>query len=160
MNHRTVSLRKIAFATVAALSLGACQHYGPKQTGGALLGAGLGGLLGSQFGQGTGKAALTALGAFGGAVLGNQIGQSLDRADRAYLSDASYKASSARIGETITWSNPRSGNYGSVTPTREGVHAGTGAYCREFQQEIIVGGRKREGYGQACRMPDGSWKLI
>lgn len=155
-----MNIKKLALVAIVAVSLGACQTYGQKQAGGTLLGAGLGGLLGSQFGSGSGKLAATALGVFAGGLIGNEIGSSLDRADQAYLHRATYKASAAPIGETITWRNPESGNYGAVTPTREGWHSETGAYCREYQQEIIVGGRRQEGYGQACRQPDGSWKII
>jgi surface antigen len=158
-----MNIRKIAIAGVIALttlSLGACQTTGQKATVGTLGGAALGGLLGSQFGGGTGKLVATGLGVAVGGLLGNQIGQSLDRADQAYVYQASERAQAAPIGETITWNNPQSGNYGSVTPTREGYRRDTGAYCREYQQEIVVGGRRQQGYGQACRMPDGSWKVI
>lgn len=151
---------KIAIVAILALSLGACEHYGQKETGGTLIGAGLGGLLGSQFGHGTGKVALTALGVVGGGLLGNSIGRSLDRADQSYYQRASQRAVAAPIGETITWNNPQSGHYGSITPTREGYQASTGAYCREYQQEIVVGGQRQQGYGQACRQPDGSWKVV
>ncbi|MPY76026.1 MAG: glycine zipper 2TM domain-containing protein [Alphaproteobacteria bacterium] len=151
---------KIVLVGLLALSLGACESYGQKETGGTLIGAGLGGLLGSQFGGGTGKLAMTALGVVGGGLLGNSLGRSLDRADQAYYSRASQQAVAAPIGETITWNNPQSGNYGTVTPTREGYQSATGAYCREYQQEIVVGGQRQQGYGQACRQPDGSWKVI
>lgn len=151
---------KIALVALLALSLGACESYGQKETGGTLIGAGLGGLLGSQFGGGTGKLAMTALGVVGGGLLGNSLGRSLDRADQAYYSRASQQAAAAPIGETITWSNPQSGNYGTVTPTREGYQGTTGAYCREYQQEIVVGGQRQQGYGQACRQPDGSWQVV
>lgn len=151
---------KIALVALLALSLGACESYGQKETGGTLIGAGLGGLLGSQFGGGTGKLAMTALGVVGGGLLGNSLGRSLDRADQAYYSRASQQAVAAPIGETITWSNPQSGNYGTVTPTREGYQSTTGAYCREYQQEIVVGGQRQQGYGQACRQPDGSWQVV
>ena len=151
---------KIAMAALIALSVGACDTYGQKETGGTLLGAGLGGLLGSQFGGGSGKLVMTALGVVGGGLLGNSIGRSLDRADQSYYQRASQRAVAAPIGETITWNNPQSGNYGSVTPTREGYQTSTGSYCREYQQEIVVGGQRKEGYGQACRQPDGSWKVV
>lgn len=158
-----MNIRKIAIAGVIALStitLGACQTTGQKETVGTLGGAALGGLLGSQFGGGTGKLVATGLGVAVGGLLGNQIGQSLDRADQAYVYQASERAQTAPVGETITWNNPQSGNYGSVTPTREGYQSSTGAYCREYQQEIVVGGRVERGYGRACRQPDGSWKVI
>jgi surface antigen len=151
---------KIAIVALLALSLGACEHYGQKEAGGTLIGAGLGGLLGSQFGHGTGKVAMTALGVVGGGLLGNSLGRSLDRADQSYYTRASQQAAAAPIGETITWSNPQSGNYGSVTPTRDGYQGATGAYCREYQQEIVVGGQRQQGYGQACRQPDGSWQVV
>lgn len=160
---KRINKSKIAIVALLALStvsLGACQHYGQKEAGGTLIGAGLGGLLGSQFGGGTGKLVTTALGVAAGGLIGNHIGQSLDRADQAYLYQASERAQTAPVGETITWSNPQSGNYGSVTPTREGVQPSTGAYCREYQQDIVVGGKRQQGYGQACRQPDGSWKVI
>lgn len=158
---KTVSRIAVAALIAAStLSLGACSQYGQKETGGTLIGAGLGGLLGSQFGHGTGKLVATGLGVAAGGLLGNHIGRSLDRADQAYLYQASERAQSAPIGETITWNNPQSGNYGSVTPTREGYQPSTGAFCREYQQEIVVGGKRQQGYGQACRQPDGSWKVI
>ena len=43
--------------------------------GGTLLGALVGGVVGNQFGHGSGRAAATALGAFGGAVVGNNVEQ-------------------------------------------------------------------------------------
>ena len=35
-----------------------------------------------------------------------------------------------------------------------------GRYCREFIQEIRVGNQVQQGYGTACRQPDGSWEMI
>lgn len=32
-------------------------------------------------------------------------------------------------------------------------------YCREYTRTISVGGRIQEGYGQACLMPDGDWRI-
>jgi hypothetical protein len=34
-----------------------------------------------------------------------------------------------------------------------------GQFCREFQKEIVVGGRVERGYGLACLQPDGSWRI-
>lgn len=33
-------------------------------------------------------------------------------------------------------------------------------YCREYQRSITVGGYVQNGYGTACYMPDGSWKIV
>ena len=67
-------------------------HDGPKQTGGTLIGAGLGALAGVQIGQGRGRLAAVAIGAVAGAALGNEVGRSLGRADRLHLSGATKAA--------------------------------------------------------------------
>ena len=147
-----------------SLSLAGCvapdnSGYGTKQTVGALGGAAAGGLLGSQFGGGGGKLAMTGLGVLAGALVGSSIGSSLDRADRAALEQNTNTAlNTPTLGQPIVWNNPQNGNQVVVTPTRDG-YAGN-EYCREFQQTITVGGRPQTGYGQACRQPDGSWKMM
>lgn len=70
---------------------------------------------------------------------------------------AQVKASTAPIGEKIIWKNGSTS--GSVTATREGTST-TGRYCREFLQEVSIGGRTERAYGTACRQPDGSWEVI
>ncbi|MCG8358825.1 MAG: glycine zipper 2TM domain-containing protein [Kiloniellales bacterium] len=132
---------------------------GTKQTVGGLTGAALGGLLGAQFGSGTGQLATTAAGVVLGGLIGSEIGRSLDDVDRMKMDEANRKAQNASVGETIVWNNPDSGNSGSVTPTRDGVSQ-SGQYCREFRQTINVGGRTEAGYGTACRQPDGSWRIV
>ncbi len=157
-------MKAFKFFTVAALvfALGACQtlqNSGTKETVGGATGAVIGGVLGSNVGGGSGQLWATGAGALIGALVGSEVGRSLDRADRAALSQANDRALKAPIGETITWNNPDSGNYGTVTPVRDGT-AASGAYCREYQQEIIVGGTREVGYGTACRQEDGSWKIV
>ncbi|MCR9073155.1 MAG: RT0821/Lpp0805 family surface protein [Alphaproteobacteria bacterium] len=155
-------LRKTAIVamTVAALSLGACADGGPKQAGGTLLGGIGGAVAGSQFGGGQGRLAAVAAGTLLGALIGSEVGKSLDRADKAALANTTQTTlESQPSGTTSTWSNPDSGNYGSVTPTRT-YQTDAGQYCREYQQTIVVGGRTEQAFGTACRQPDGSWKVV
>ena len=119
----------------------------------------MGGLLGSQIGGGSGQLAATAVGVLAGAFIGSEIGRSLDDVDKLKAKKAHQKARSAPIGETVSWNNPNSGNYGTVTAIREGTSS-QGRYCREFQQTITVGGDMQDGYGTACRQPDGSWEIL
>ena len=135
-------------------------HDGPKQTGGTLIGAGLGALAGSQIGQGHGRVAAVAIGVLAGAALGNEVGRSLDRVDHLHQSSATTAAYQAPIGRRIKWKNPNSGSFGSVTASREGRHQQTCAWCREFQYELTVIGRTREYVGVACRARDGSWMVM
>ena len=160
---------------VAALSLGlaACQQPGPygtgpqpgeigmnKTTGGALVGAAAGGLLGNQFGSGSGKGAMTALGVVAGGLLGSQVGKSLDQADIAYANRTTQTAlETAPPGQALPWRNEQSGASGTVVP-RAYTQMADGTYCREFQQTITVGGETQQGFGRACRQPDGSWKIV
>ena len=150
---------KTLFLAVAIAALAAgCTSAGPKQTVGTLGGAAVGGLLGAQIGSGTGRLIATGAGVFLGGLLGSEIGRSLDDVDKIKNDRAVERATSAPVGETITWKNPDSGHYGSVTPTREGTSS-SGKYCREFQQTVTIGGQTEEAYGIACRQPDGSWEI-
>ncbi len=149
---------RIAPVVLMVALLSACQS-GPKETGGTLLGAGLGALAGSQIGSGKGKLAAVAIGAVAGAMIGGNIGRTLDAADRRYAMQAQTQAHASPLGQQVNWNNPQSGNYGSFTPTRDGRDANTGAYCREYQTVINVGGRQETAYGTACKQPDGSWKI-
>ena len=154
--------KSLIAATIAGglLVAGCTQNTGNKEIGGTLLGAGLGGMAGAQFGGGKGQLAATAVGVLAGAWLGNEVGKSLDRADRiAAARTAQVTLESAPTGQTATWSNPDSGHSGTVTPVRT-YQEPSGAYCREYQQSVTVGGQTERAYGTACRQPDGSWKII
>lgn len=147
---------------MAAFALSGCQtlqNNGTKQTVGGLTGAVAGGLLGSQVGGGSGRLWATGAGVLLGALVGSEIGSSLDKADVAYAQRAQHQAYAAPVGETVSWRNPDSGNYGTYTPTREGTSS-SGRYCREYNQTIYVGGRQESAYGTACRNQDGTWEIV
>jgi surface antigen len=91
---------------------------------------------------------------------GGEIGRSLDENDRRMASQAQTQAQTAPIGQTISWNNPDSGNSGTYTPVRDGTNTSSGAYCREYQTTVTVGGKTEDAYGTACRQPDGSWKIV
>jgi surface antigen len=152
---------RLVGSTLLALALVACQSdLGPKQTVGALAGAGAGGLLGAQIGNGKGRLAATAAGTLLGAYLGNEAGKSLDRADRLYASRAEYQALEyTPSGASAAWRNPDTGHYGSITPI-ETYETASGDYCREFQHRAEIGGRTQNVYGTACRTPDGQWQAV
>ncbi len=152
-----MNIKSIAIVSVLALLITGCVTN--KQQGGTLLGAGLGALVGSQFGSGRGQLLGVALGALGGAWLGSEIGRSLDKADVAYANRNTARGLETSIaGRTTSWRNPDSGNSGTFTPTRT-YRQSSGQYCREYQQTITVGGKTQQAYGTACRQPDGQWKI-
>jgi surface antigen len=156
----TKKLTTVSVTALLAVSLAACETTGgPKQTGGAVLGGVGGAIAGAQFGSGSGRIAAAAVGTLLGALLGSEVGRSLDKADLAYANQANQRAQAAPMQQTIQWSNPETGNYGTVTPVREG-RAQDGSYCREFQQTVTIGGKTESAFGTACRQPDGTWRVV
>lgn len=166
MKKFITKLMIVSFLTVALAPLTACQQQGAapgtgisKETGGTVLGGVGGALLGSQIGHGRGSIVAGVAGGLLGAYLGNRIGASMDANDRAYYERTSQRAlETAPVGQAVQWTNPDSGNYGTITPTRT-YQADGGQYCREYQQTITVGGKTEKAYGNACRQPDGSWQV-
>ncbi|MBL4612392.1 MAG: hypothetical protein JKY91_01470 [Emcibacter sp.] len=153
---------KIALILAGVLTLTACDP-GSKQGFGTMLGAIGGAAIGSALGDnGSGATHFFAVaaGTLAGAAIGSSIGKSMDDADRqAMVRNRQVALESYPSGQTSTWYNPDSGNSGSYSP-EPAYQDTTGAYCREYQQTITVGGKTEEAYGKACRQPDGTWKIV
>lgn len=158
-------MKKITSLLLVVTMLAACQQNGAggysvtKEDAGTVLGGVGGALLGSQVGGGSGRIVAVAAGTLLGSALGRSVGASLDKADMAYYNQTSQRAlETAPAGTSLPWNNPNSGVSGTVTPSQY-YQTASGQYCREYTQTITVGGRTEEGYGVACRQPDGSWKI-
>ena len=81
----------------------------------------------------------------------------MNEAQQREYESAQIAAATAPIGERIYWDKGDASGY--TVATREGTTS-TGRYCREFQQNVTVGGRSERAYGTACRNPDGSWEVV
>jgi surface antigen len=131
-----------------------------KEQFGTGIGAVSGALIGSAFGKGSGKIAATALGGIFGAVAGNKIGQAMDESDKKhYVASSQDTFEKTKTGGTKKWVNPDTGNHGT-THINHTYQNKEGRYCREFTQKIYVGNKESEGYGTACRQPDGAWEIV
>lgn len=131
-----------------------------KSDVGTVVGGVAGGVLGSQIGGGSGKTAATIAGALLGGALGNSVGSSLDRADMTYHNQTANRAlESGAAGQAFPWNNPNSSASGVITPGSY-YQTQAGQYCREFSQNITVGGQTERAYGTACRQADGSWRIV
>lgn len=145
-----IVLLALAFASCASMS------ENPKAVLGSVGGAAAGGLIAAAAGGGT---KYIVLGALAGGLIGGVVGKKLDDRDKRMAAEAAQQAfESNRTGQSSAWQNPDSGNSGTVTPTRT-YQIANGQYCREYTQEIYVGGEKHQSYGTACRQPDGSWQV-
>ncbi|HEY8369955.1 MAG TPA: RT0821/Lpp0805 family surface protein [Thermodesulfobacteriota bacterium] len=160
---RIVYARTLALVTSLALLTAACETVGPeskagpKTVVGGLGGAAAGGLLGAALG---GRATGIAAGTLIGGLLGGALGSQLDDADRRVAAETAQRALETAPSDTpVTWRNPDSGRSGTITPTRT-YQTADGRYCREFQQEVTIGGEQHQAFGTACRRPDGSWQVL
>ena len=146
----------VAFPALSCQTLADTTRDNPKAVlgslGGAAAGAGIAAIAGGSAGW------IVAAGLAGG-LLGGAIGHHLDNKDKQMAAQAAANAfENNRTGQAAAWKNPDSGNSGTITPTKT-YQGGSGKYCREYRQEILVGGEKQQAYGTACREPDGSWQI-
>ena len=160
-----MSIVRLAAAALAAMSLAACAGtpetgQGPRENTGTLVGAVAGGLIGSQFGGGTGERIAAGLaGAAIGGMIGNRMGAAMDDEDKQRAYAAQMQAlESGRSGAPVAWRNPDSGRYGSVVPGA--AYQSNGVQCRPYTHTIYIDGRPQTARGAACRNPDGTWQPV
>lgn len=160
LNAALLILLTLALSPLLSTSAHAeCARDTTQSILGGLAGAALGGLLGSGIGEGSGKTVATIGGALLGGFAGNQLASNLNCEDENHIyRSTQYSLEHKRSGESIRWNNPDSGNHGSVTPTAT-FRNEVGQNCRNFQQKIYVNNTPEVANGEACRQPDGRWKI-
>ncbi len=153
-----MTMKKFVTALVAlitSLSLVGCADM-TKQDVGTVSGGVVGGLLGSQFGGGSGKLLAVGAGALAGALIGGALGKNMDDVDRMKMNRA---LESNSVGQPAYWQNQKTGASYTVVPTKNVTVHGN-QYCREYRSVADVAGKQQQVYGTACRQPDGSWKVV
>ncbi|OAI29719.1 hypothetical protein A1351_01265 [Methylosinus sp. R-45379] len=85
-------------------------------------------------------------------VIGAAIGRELDAADRVTAVAAQQEAVAS--GQRKSWRGTR-GAYGFVEPGPEAALGG----CRDYTHKIFIDGRPQQAKGQACKKPDGAWRV-
>src|SRR5260221_14535468 len=104
---------------------------------GSLGGAALGGIVGNQFGSGSGKGLLTAVGVVGGALAGGYVGRQMDPADHAWVGRP-LQHTPAR--QTVALQNPQNGAPHHLTPTRN-FQGSNGQPSPHFTHPAVLHGR-------------------
>ncbi len=141
------------------ITMAACQTMGEKETIGSVAGGVIGGLAGSQIGKGKGNLIATAAGSVLGYILGKEVGATLDKVDQLHAERTATEALETNLtGKTSSWSNPDSGNSGTITPTKTS-YLESGQPCREYQQSVTVDSEIYQTSGKACRNEDGIWYI-
>ena len=96
----------------------------------------------------------------GGNSLAAQSFDTLDEAERRAMADTfQYSLENNPTSQNSEWVNPDSTHSGEVRPLKT-FYNSNGEPCREFTQTIIIGEREEQGYGTACRQPDGIWQIV
>lgn len=129
---------------------------------GTLVGAGLGGFIGSNIGHGTGRLVATGAGVFLGGLIGNGLTRGYGYG--GYYAPAYYAPAPVYYAPTPVYYAPAPVYYAParvsyaappVVPSR-GYDT---SYCREGTWEGVIAGAYQQVYGTACRQPDGSWHI-
>ena len=117
-----------------------------------VLGAVVGGAIGSRVGDDENRTVATVIGAMAGALIGNKIGREMDEADRSCIGHA---LEVAKPGQVVSWTNQSSGvEYQMIIePGNDRI----GKNCREYALFAIAGDKKSFQRGIACQSEPGTW---
>lgn len=89
-----------------------------------------------------------------------QSSTALAEAEQRAMSDTfQYALENNPSDQAADWVNPDTEHTGAVVPVRTFSDA-QGRPCREFITTISIGGQQQQGYGTACRHPDGTWQIV
>jgi len=145
-------------AVILAMS-GTVTHaqMGPKESGGTVGGALIGGILGSAFGgSGAGRVVGGLAGAAVGGFIGNRIGASLDEEDRRAMANSTRSAMTS--GSARSFSNRKTGVRGSAKVIGNSRNA-SNQPCRTVQQEVVLkDGSVVRDTVTGCKGPNG-WSV-
>ena len=126
-----------------------------RQGLGAVVGGGLGGLLGSQVGKGKGNTGAIIVGTLLGGFIGGSVGKTMDEVNNQKLAGVLNNAPSHK---EQSWKDSRSGNEYSVKP--DNSYWENGRLCRRFTMTVIMDGKPETVHGKACRDDQGNWHMV
>lgn len=119
---------------------------------GAVLGAAVGGVIGSRSSDDH-RTVATILGAAAGALIGARIGRELDEGDRGCMG---HVLEIGKAGQRVVWVNAGTGVSYVLVPG-EGRKL-DGRSCRSYVLTATRAGKKEEKRGVACQVGVGEWR--
>ena len=163
LNTSCLSSQTVRFLTALCLvvSMSACSWSEDRTTKvGGVAGGILGGVLGSKMGKGVGRDAAVILGATLGSMWGQDIAKGMTDVDKIFAERTTKDTLEyGKPGTETTWSNPDSGNSGTVKAG--GTYQNdNGEDCRQFETDVDVNGEQSTAKGTACRTSDGDWQVV
>jgi len=155
---KTIAVGTLAvFLTNCTATTGTVSNKDKYTLGGAVVG----GVIGNQFGSGSGKDIATIVGVILGSHWGSNVGAKLDHYETIKHEQAAYQALEYhKDGQVVRWSNPNSGHKGGIMVTDTYYIENGQIPCRSFIQEVQIGARMEQSEGIACRTASGKWELM
>jgi surface antigen len=96
------------------------------------------------------------LAALNGGIIGPVAGNRFSDRDRRRALEAEYRAlETAPVGQSVAWSNDRTGFSGEVAAA-QAYQVGS-QNCRQYTHRVNAGGQQIEARGTACRDENGAW---
>ena len=160
-NKSRLSMAVLLTAGIGLLPIAGCESI-ERETGlnlstqrGAAAGGAFGGIVAAIAGANPAWiAASVVLGGVTGGVIGNHMGkQDAERHARTNISALDNLGQ----GQTSSWKNNKTGNYGSTTVVRV-TNNGDGVVCKSYREQVHTSAESVTKEGTACRGPGGSWK--
>lgn len=159
---RKVSVAALVVALAGATTLAGCQSI-ERETGlntqtqtGAAGGAAFGGIIAA---LADANPAWIAASVILGGIAGGSIGHYLGEHDAKQYAENHYKAlDNLRAGQTSTWRDPSTGNYGSTTVHRT-FTAADGALCKNFTETVHTSSKDVRETATACKASNGDWQV-
>ncbi|MEZ4483171.1 MAG: RT0821/Lpp0805 family surface protein [Syntrophotaleaceae bacterium] len=90
---------------------------------------------------------------------GSALAQLATMEQQAMSDTFQYALENNPTNQAADWVNPDTDRAGAVVPVRT-FSDSRGRPCREFITTISIGGEQQQGYGTACRQPDGTWQIV
>ena len=157
--HAVVALA--VAASIAVLPMAGCESI-QRATGfnrntqmGAAGGAAFGGIIAAIAGA---NPAWIAASVILGGVTGGAIGNHLGREDAERHARTNLGAlDKLNQGQTQSWDNKKTGNFGSTTVTRVTTNS-DGVVCKSYREQVHTAAESVTKEGTACRGPGGNWK--
>ncbi len=148
-------------ACIALLPVAGCETI-RRETGlsreaqiGAGGGAAFGGIIAAIAGANPAWiAASVVLGGVTGGLIGDHLGK--EDAERHARTNSAALDRLAQ-GQTDSWSDKKTGNYGSTTVTRVTTNA-DGITCKSYREQVHTHAENVSKEGTVCRAPGGSWR--
>ena len=152
--------KKIIFIIVSFLIVSSCENTNDKKVIGQIIGAAVGGYLGSKVGDGVTKDLSVILGGAAGYILGGKIIQILNDNEKEEFNNVIEESlNNNPDNSSKLWTSSENEKIsGQVTPLNNFKQGNKS--CRNFKKIIKKNDEIFEEESTACRDKDGNWILI